>query len=483
MKKLSSKAIFISKISGVCAGLIAVTVSVVLIVQQHACLPKEASFLGVSLAGMREEEVQQVVDDQINKVLEDGELEVDFKGNILTVKASEYDFNYDAKEIFDIAKKADYKNGETVNPDIHYDRGKLFQAVQEFAQRTKIDPVKYSYKRVKDSLEVSSGSPGEKVNEQLVVDDIVSSIKELCFNNIVAKSEQILSDEVPINIDKINYEIKCDPQEARFSVTSAGKAKYDKEADGVDFDVEKAKNIIVDPNQGTYQIPLKITKPKVTVAQLKLEHDTPDCPDILGSYTSNFSSVEVNRTHNLRKAAQSINDVTLAPGEMFSAIETIGPGNKAQGYKDAIVYTPQGQTQGTGGGICQVTSTLYIAAVKANMYIVERHNHSYTIIYVPLGQDAAFDSRGTDFKFKNTRSTPVKIKATVTNNTLTFTIMGKKNPSEDCDVEMTSYIESTIPKATSGGKDGCVAVAKKVVRKNGAVIKEETIRSRYKPMN
>ena len=121
-----------------------------------------------------------------------------------------------------------------------------------------------------------------------------------------------------------------------------------------------------------------------------------------------------------------------------------------------------------------MTSTLYIAAVYANMDIVERHNHSYTVIYAPVGQDAAFDSGGVDLKFKNTRQTPVKIKATMTNNALTVTIMGKKNPAEDCDVQMTSYVESRI------GNNGCVAVANIVVRKNGAVIKERTVRSRYK---
>lgn len=483
MKKLSSRAIFISKISGVCAGLITVIVSVILIVQQHACLPKEAAFLGISLAGMREEEVQQVVDDQINKAFEDGELNVDFKGTVLKVKASEYDFNYVAKEVFDVAKKADYKKGETVNPDIHYNKEKLLQVVQEFAQKTKIDPVKYSYKRVKDNLEISAGSSGEKMSEQLVMDETVNLIKELSFNNISAKTEPILDDGIAINIDQIKQEIKCDPRDAKFSVTSSGKANYDKESDGVDFDIEEAKNIITDPGHGTYKVPLKITKPKVTVAQLKSEHDNADCPDIIGTYTSNFSSAEVNRTHNLRKAAEAINNTVLAPGEVFSAIGTIGPGNKAQGYKDAIVYTPQGQTQGTGGGICQVTSTLYIAAVRANMDIVERHNHTYPVIYAPPGQDAAFDSGGTDLKYKNTRSTSVRIKATVTNNTLTFTIMGKKNPSEDRDVEMTSYIESTIPRSTRGGKDGYVAVARIIVRKDGVVVKEETIRSRYKPMN
>lgn len=483
MKKLSNKAIFISKISGICCLLVVTVVSVVLIVNQHSCLPNEATFLGISLAGMREEDVQKVVDDQINTAFEDGEIEVDFKGNILKLKASEYDFNYVGKEVFDAAKKTDYKKGEKANPNIHYNNEKLLQVVQEFDSNSKIDPIKYSYKRVKDNLEVSSGKPGEQINEQVVVDEIVNSFKELSFNKIDAEGKQVLNDDIIINVDKIREEVKCDPTDAKYSVTSDGKSKYDKESDGIDFDVEEARNIVTNPAQGTYKIPLKITKPKITVAQLQMEHNNADCPDVIGTYTSNFSSAEVNRTHNLRKAAEAINNTVLAPGEVFSAIATIGPGNKAQGYKDAIVYTPQGQTQGTGGGICQVTSTLYIAAVRANMNIVERHNHTYTVIYAPIGQDAAFDSGGTDLKFKNTRSTPVKIKATMTNNTLTFTIMGTKNPSEDFDVEMTSYVESVIPKATRNGKDGCVAIAKKIVRKNGAVVKEEIIRSRYKPMN
>ena len=417
VKNLIKNKVFVAVFLGSVAALSAIIVVVFMIIQNNnQALPKEASFLGISLAGMKVEEVEKVVDEKINPLYENFNINLAFKDKSLNINAGECDFGYVGKEVFEAARQTDFKNGESANPDVHYDKSKLDEKISQFAQNSLVAPVKSSYKRVGDSLLVSAGCLGEKINEQLTESEVVSLAKEMSAQIINPQSEPVSGDDIEINLEKIKNEVSCAPKDAKFSISASGKAQYENEADGIDFDLEEAKRIITDPKSGTYKIPLKITKPQVTVALLKAQHSNADCPDVIGTYTSNFSAAEVNRTHNLRLACAAINDKTLAPGEVFSALETIGPGNRSQGYKDAIVFTPNGQTQGTGGGICQVTSTLYIAAVYANMDIVERHNHSYTVIYAPVGQDAAFDSGGVDLKFKNTRQTPVKIKASMTNN-------------------------------------------------------------------
>ena len=377
MKNLIKNKMFIAIIFSSVAALVAIVVAVIMIVVNHqSTLPKEASFLGVSLAGMRVEEVEKVVDEKINPLYENFDMNLAFKGKTFKINAGECEFHYVGREVFESAKKTDFKNGGSIDPVIHYDESKLNEKIGQFAKNALVEPTKCQYKRVGEVLSISAGCLGEKLDEQSASDKIVDLAKDMSVETVSPQSEAVSGDDVEIDIEKIKKEVACEPKDAKFTVSDSGKAKYENETDGVDFDLDEAKKIITDTKSGTYKIPLKITKPKVTVAQLKAQHENADCPDVIGTYTSNFSAAEVNRTHNLRLACAAINNKTLAPGEVFSALEAIGPGNRAQGYKDAIVFTPNGQTQGTGGGICQVTSTLYIAAVYANMDIVERHNHS-----------------------------------------------------------------------------------------------------------
>ena len=131
----------------------------------------------------------------------------------------------------------------------------------------------------------------------------------------------------------------------------------------------------------------------------------------LSSYKTYFTTTDYNRCVNLQNVVKAINGKILQPGEEFSLNQTTGPRNAANGYLESRTYTNGVETVGYGGGSCQVVSTLFNAALLANMAITERHNHSAPVLYVPCGCDAAVSSGSKDFRFQNNLSVPIKIVA------------------------------------------------------------------------
>ncbi|GFI41550.1 vancomycin B-type resistance protein VanW [Thomasclavelia cocleata] len=132
------------------------------------------------------------------------------------------------------------------------------------------------------------------------------------------------------------------------------------------------------------------------------------------------------------------------PGETFSYNKALGERTPAAGYKNAAVYENGKVVDGIGGGICQISSTLYNAVLKANLGIVERRNHQFVTSYIPAGQDATVVYGMTDFRFKNTRKYAVKIKASCSNGIATVSIYGIKEENE-YSISFDTRTISTIP--------------------------------------
>ncbi len=140
---------------------------------------------------------------------------------------------------------------------------------------------------------------------------------------------------------------------------------------------------------------------------------------LYASYTTNYVN-NPDRTTNLKLASKAINGTILYPGETFSFNKTVGQRTKAKGYKDAYIFTgASSHTMGTGGGICQVASTMFNTTLIANLGIVERHQHSQRVTYCPLGRDAAIYWGSYDYRFKNTTEYPIKIVMSCANGKLT----------------------------------------------------------------
>jgi len=132
-----------------------------------------------------------------------------------------------------------------------------------------------------------------------------------------------------------------------------------------------------------------------------------------GSYTTKFDAAQKNRTHNLDVAAKTLDGTIIEPNDILSFNEIIGLATAEKGYLSAKIFIDGEEVEGLGGGICQLSSTLYNAAKQAGLEIVERHAHSRRVYYVPEGKDAATAYGGVDLKIKNNTKKQVKVAARI----------------------------------------------------------------------
>ena len=221
-----------------------------------------------------------------------------------------------------------------------------------------------------------------------------------------------------------------------------------------------------------YKIALQLTNPEVSINDIGLDA----FPDMLAEFTTKYDAGAKNRTTNLRLASDKINGTVIMPGEVFSYNKLVGKRPIEAGYKEATIYENGQVTTGLGGGICQISTTLYNAVVAANLEITSRRNHMFTTSYVPAGKDATVAWGSTDFKFKNTRDYPIKIESTVSGGIAKVRVYGLKT-----DNEYNITIETATVKSTS---KNLIVDSFKVYRQNGQVIKKEKIsRDTYKKLN
>lgn len=212
---------------------------------------------------------------------------------------------------------------------------------------------------------------------------------------------------------------------------------------GLKLDPAKAKAVydtLAEGESGTVE--LEITQPDVTTLELRATLFR----DILGEGSSKITG-DANRVNNVRLSAAACDGVVLLPGQQMSYNQTTGQRTTAKGYREATGYTSKGQEMMVGGGVCQPSSTLYLACLNANLEIVSRKNHMYTVSYMPEGIDATVSWPNLDYVFANNTKYPIKISMTIENRVLTARIYGTK--TDDTYVKMESVRLSTTPAGVS----------------------------------
>jgi len=177
-------------------------------------------------------------------------------------------------------------------------------------------------------------------------------------------------------------------------------------------------------------------KPRVTEADLQGMGE-------LAHFSTWFNSGEINRSANLRLAAKTLNGTMIKPGEIVSFNQLIGPRTAETGFNEALVIIGGKFVPGVGGGICQVSTTLYNAWLLAGLGIVERHQHNMAVAYVPPGRDATVSYGGPDFRFQNTTESPVYIRAITSGGIITINVYG--NLVNKQKIALSSVVDSTIP--------------------------------------
>ena len=353
-----------------------------------------------------------------------------------------------------------WKDGEKVELKATVDTEKLNQVVQNINNTIQGAVVQPSYEVKDDKLIIKSGKSGIKVDEQKLSEYIYTAVTtETDAQEQTIEIPVITSEPDPIDIDKIHSEVYKEPQNAYY--TKDPFTVYP-EVEGVDFDVEAAKELLKE-DKDEYVIKLTITKPEITLDEIGTEA----FPDQLSTFTTRYDVSDVDRSTNLRLASEKINGTVLKPGETFSYNKTVGARTIAAGYKNAKVYESGKVVDGIGGGICQVSSTLYNAALLANLEIVERRNHQFVTSYVGAGRDATVVYGQTDFKFKNTRKYPIRIVVTTNAGILKISIFGIKEENEYT-FKFNTKTVSSIPYKTQYIEDSSLPAGTEKVEQKGA---------------
>ncbi|MBR4240859.1 MAG: VanW family protein [Eubacterium sp.] len=152
-----------------------------------------------------------------------------------------------------------------------------------------------------------------------------------------------------------------------------------------------------------------------------------DFPYKIATYSTYYNSGDTTRTQNLKTAVSKVNNIVVPKGEVFSFNQTVGKRTVTAGYETAKVVSDREFVDGLGGGVCQVSSTIFECALRTNAEIVERTCHTLKVGYVPLGGDATVQWNSKDFKFRNTSGADFRIKMACDSGTLTCSIYANKD--------------------------------------------------------
>ncbi len=222
-----------------------------------------------------------------------------------------------------------------------------------------------------------------------------------------------------------------------------------------------------------------------------------ECKDLLGGYSTSYASSDNARSQNLVNAASLLNGITIYPGETFSVAKHLVPFTVENGYQVSKAYASGQVVDSIGGGVCQAATTLYNTLLKAELEIVERHNHSMIVGYVEPSMDAAISEGSKDLKFKNDTDAPIYLEAYTANRSIFFNVYGKetrdlKNRTVEYKSEVLEKIEpgedkvtidNSLPEGyeqvTQAAHIGYKAQLWKIVYKKGKQVSKKVINSSY----
>lgn len=225
-------------------------------------------------------------------------------------------------------------------------------------------------------------------------------------------------------LQSILAEVRREPCDARAEVID-GELVIEPHVVGLEPDLEATlRNMIRAIEEGSLETPIVLREIPPQVLTESLED-----LELLASFTTHFSTGQVNRATNIRIAAALIDGTVVPPGAVFSVNQTTGPRTPDKGFRVAPVYSGQEVVYGVGGGVCQISTTIYNAVLEAGLKVVERHQHSLPVHYVPWGRDATISYGAADFRFQNTSGGPVIVRTTVDGGYLTCSLLGRKSAS------------------------------------------------------
>ena len=357
-------------------------------------------------------------------------------------------------------------DGEYIEPVLDYNEQALDEYIDSLQAQLPDQLEQSSYYVEDGKLIITNGRLGAGIDKSKLKNIIIEAIRDISYSDKKIDIPTFPQYPEGINVGAIHNELYREVQNAYYTVEP--RALYP-EVVGVDFDIANVVNVLSSsPNEDEWEFDLKYTYPEVTIYDLGNDA----FPNLLASFSTKYVN-NANRTTNLKLAASKVNGTIVLPGETFSYNKTVGKRTVAAGYKEAAIYENGQVVDGVGGGICQISTTIYNAAVEADMEIVERRNHQFVPSYVSGGYDATVAWGSTDFQFKNTRDYPIKIEVDVSGGVASVGIYGLLTDDE--------YDISITTKTVKSTSTTLVVDSFKVYKQNGEVVKTEKLyRDTYK---
>lgn len=322
---------------------------------------------------------------------------------------------------------------------------------------------------LEDKVILCTGVSGQEADREKLEKDIIKAIKAMK----PAEIDIAIKEKLPpsLDFDTTFNTLNKEPVDAQFIKTSRTTYEIKPHEMGRRIDRDKLMEILnYVENRQTQEyeeiiLPVEFINPQLTDEELnsRLFRDT------LASYRTYFrtdTENNINRSINIELAAKSIDGTILLPGEEFSFNKIVGPRTPQKGYKTAHIFVEGQIRDGTGGGVCQVSTTLYNAVLRSNLEVLERHNHMFTVGYVPLGLDAAVSYGYADLVFRNNTGHPMIIKAKVSNNTLDIKIVST-NDYPGLKVKLATKTISSTPRTVQFIDDPSLPAGTAIVAESG----------------
>lgn len=307
-------------------------------------------------------------------------------------------------------RSSNYYAGNTLT----LDEAKADAAAEAAAQALSIAPQDTSYTVAEDSIQFQVAKDGLQIDAAA----LKTAIREMeWLRDLSLKATYTAVPGRSLTAQEIYDEVSSEVKNAGYD---AATDSIIPEQVGAEFDVAAAQAALDAAQPGeTVEVPAVIEYPSVTAEQLKAVLFR----DVLGEARTKVGGTAARKS-NVKLSSSTINDYVMNTGDVFSYNGVVGKRTAANGYKPAPAYVKGETVDEIGGGICQTSSTLYLACLRGNLEITERHAHRYIPSYIDAGMDATVSWGGPDYKFTNNTGYPIKIVTSYENGYLTVKLLG-----------------------------------------------------------
>lgn len=452
------------------------------------------SVMGIDISSMSKEEAMAALEGAVLDATEEAVVMVGDEKIVLSAGNIGAKYNVENTVDFVIKESQGFFAGWIIHSDygmsVDVDEEMLDAALASY----ETEGAPKSAEIAEDGIIITNAYPSKKLDRAELtqaIDDYFGGTKK----DEVISMEYTVSPVKGSSDSEILSEIQTECKEPEYIMDENGTVYVTESSVGVSFDMDEALKLMEEHTaEGeVYLIPCEVKKP----AHTKEELEKALFRDTLGTYKTNYASSSANRCSNIALATGSINEMILMPGDVFSFNNALGERTTARGYKSAGAYVAGETVQQVGGGICQVSSTLYNTVLLSNLEIVERRSHQMTVSYVPMGRDATVNWGTTDFRFKNNTEYPIKLVGKIEGKSVTLSIVGTET-IENKKVEIVTNVASTLAppvetiedpsqeigysKTTQNGAQGYIVEAARVVYSGNTQISREVLtKSRYNP--